>query len=259
MAKIKVLITTVLLTAVSTVVGVHARQSAASSAAGIEVAPFPDTAIRPGVTLIYSPAFTAAWAELKDLTRGDVDIVENDPIAKELLRKLNAQYPPYSLQPDIAAAGGLVRDGVINRFKKVAMDKWGMIPAIGWEPDDRSEIWCLAYLRKQLRFPSPYPIISDPLWFNEGDHTIPARGFGFSVQKNTNPNLVDQSVIAYYRSPDEFVVVLKTCDETEVVLSCIPPNETIGETTKRTDHLIAQHSPSKFTDGDTLHIPFLEM
>jgi hypothetical protein len=185
------------------------------------VLPYLDAPAPVQSNLVYGAAFLAAWDALESRLGGPV-LVESRP---EIADGLNRAAASSALAEgrDWFALAGFTGEGIIDRINQEIRRRWrNAEPPMLESPDDPSEIWCHAVMRKICEFSHPFSGFAEPMSFRSGgaDTAVPVLAFGLhGLEVSGNPvavgrdqRIASQVTIVDYRSEDDFVVSLRLAE-----------------------------------------------
>lgn len=200
-----------------------------SNPSGTIFTPVLDAKIDKSKNLIYCSTFQLAWNHLAhDVIKDTVEIKD----APDYISKLNSMInlPPCVSEDAYIAIAGLVKDNVINKTKKLLSEKFGenLFDLIGHQNFDSNDIFAFSYLFKNLPFEKIFEKINGHIMEFDGKKSV-VKAFG--IEKDKQLEKLVNVVCFNYKNNDQFIITLKTKSNTdEVVISTIPPEETLEKT-----------------------------
>lgn len=222
------------------------------------VTPHLQTPIARGTNVLWCGTFQLAWNEVCRLIGEDVHFVEDPPMVAVLNKKA---FTRDDLDAEsYVAVAGFVRDGIRARIQAELQRKFKgrasprLLPDMGSSPRWQ-DITAYAYLFKHLEFATPFEKLDEPLYFQ--DTRVPAFGMG-SEYKPVHKQMCSQVIILDYRSPDDFIIELKTKAVLDrLILAKITPGATLAETIAHVTSRCEETAPTMARDGDILKVPKL--
>ena len=214
------------------------------------IAPTLDTKIEKGKNIVYCSTFQMAWNQLyRDVIKDTIEI--ND--APDYVSKLNLLInSPAGVSEDAyIAVAGIVKDNVIDKTHKLLKEKFAvnLFDLIGHLNFSSNDIFAFSYLYKNLPFEEVFEKINGHSFEFGGRKSI-VKAFGINED---NERLREMVRVLYvdYKNHDQFVISLKTKSSTdEVVISTLPPEETLGKTYLK----IRKYFEKNYTDDFTSRV-----
>ena len=222
------------------------------------VTPHLQTPIARGTNVLWCGTFQLAWNEVCNLIGEDVHFVEDPPMVAFLNKKA---FTAADLDDEsYVALAGFVRSGIRTKIQAELQRKFKgrakprHLPDMGLTPRPQ-DIIAYAYLFKHLEFATPFEKLGEPLHFQ--GTKLPAFGMG-SKYKREHREMCSQVSVLDYRSPDDFIIELKTKAASDrLILAKVTPGGTLGETIAHVISRCEKAAPAEATDGDILKVPKL--
>jgi hypothetical protein len=212
-----------------------------------------------GKNILWCATFQIAWNELCDLLGGEVHL-ENAPEMVAILNKKSVTRSDLD-ESSFVAMAGFVDKGVLEKIAAELEKKFQgqASPELLPHPGSLApELWvAYAYLFKALPFEWAFKRLKWPLSF--GNVEVECFGIQQYLKRQRNEVKAASQLLIYdYRSPDDFIIELKTRAESDrLFLAKIPPSTTLAETIASIQKRVAQGKPTKIHECDTLKIPVL--
>jgi len=209
--------------------------------------------------ILWCATFQIAWNELCDLFGGEVHL-ENAPEIVEILNKKSVTRSDLD-EASYVAMAGFVDKGVLEKIATELEKKFQgqASPELLPQPGSLApELWvAYAYLFKALPFEWAFERSKWPLSF--GNVGVECFGIQQFLRRQRNEVKAASQLLIYdYRSPDDFIIELKTRAKSDrLFLAKILPAATLAETIAAIQKRIAQEKPTKIHECDTLKIPVL--
>ncbi len=222
------------------------------------ITPHLQTPIAPGRNVLWCGTFQLTWNEVCKLIGEDVHFVKDPPMVAFLNKKAFAEADLDD--ESYVALAGFVRDGIRAKIQAELQRKFKgrarprLLPNMGLTPRPQ-DIIAYAYLFKHLEFATPFEKLDGLLDFQGTD--LPAFGMGREYKRGRE-RMYSQVSILDYRSPDDFIIELKTKAASDrLILAKVAPAATLAETIAHVTSRCEKAAPAEATDGDILKIPKL--
>jgi len=215
------------------------------------IVPTLDTPCPPGKNVIWCSSFQLAWNEIRDKVVGAPLEVAG---AEEIAARLNvAKQSSSDLEPGtFYAAGGRVKDGIIDKIKKDMATKFPSRtpPNLAEYASESNGILVYAYLTASVPFCYPFRQAQVAFGNSRGQKTkVEAFGvWGYAAQYE---DIRRQVEILYcetrpdWRRVKECAVDLcKDSQPYQVVVAIVEPKGTLGQTLEYVRRSIAEYSKS---------------
>ncbi|SHJ95294.1 Serpin (serine protease inhibitor) [Clostridium cavendishii DSM 21758] len=182
--------------------------------------------------MIWCGTFQMAWNELRDNMIKEDIILEGDNILVKELNKKNFTKNDIDENSYIAMVG-YNKDGIVEKVNKALKDKFNeggkwQVETVLNNPND---ILAYAFLKKNVEFEYAFENLKDGVEFS--DEKVQAFGIGDKTVRENKEALLNQIRILYYGGDDDFIISLKGKNpEDELILSKIPPQDTLNNTLK---------------------------
>jgi hypothetical protein len=222
---------------------------------GTIVSPCLEAEIPKGTNVLWSGTFQLVWNELCDLTGGEIHFVKDPPEISALNKRA---FTTNGIDPgSYVALAGFVRDDIYKRIPTVVEERLGarfsprLIPQrpANARPQDIAAYACLA---KQLNFAIPFEQLDQGLTFKG----VAVRSFGVKEFKAECLGMYPQIQILDYRSPDDFIVELKTdSDGDRLMLAKIKREPTLSDTISEVSNRIRNKEGEPASTNDVLNVP----
>jgi hypothetical protein len=221
------------------------------------VSPHLEAPITEGGNVLWCGTFQLAWNELRTLIGEDLHFAGKEP---EMVAVLNKRQFLKSDLDDASyvAVADFVRNDVHGRIQRELQRKFGgqaspkLLPSRADTPRPQ-DIVAYSYLFKNLEFPVVFERIEQPLRF--GASRVHCFGIG-DVFKPGQAPMYGQVRVLDFRSPDDFIVELRTKSEGDrVILAHTRPGKTLGETIAAVQDRALHGKPSPAYQGDVLKVP----
>ncbi len=211
------------------------------------IVPTLDTPVERGKSAVWCATFQLAWNRLwKEILREPPIVRGAEALSKRLN---NASYPEADLpEGTFYAAAGLMRDGIGDRIRKEMAAKFPAArpPDIGANRGTVAVAY--AYLQAGLKFKNPFFDNQEPLHFADttGRKTA-VKSFGVR-RDDSGAQMVLRDLVAVLHQagdrgprPEEFILdPSKDSDPVQLVLACIPWEETLERTIAAAEKRIAE-------------------
>jgi len=214
------------------------------------VVPTLDTPVEAGKSAVWCATFQLAWSRLARNALREPPIVRG---AEELSKRLNSASFSEANLPEgtFYAAAGWMRDGTADWIRKEMAAKFPAAspPDLGVTSETLAVAY--AYLQVRLKFKDTFFDNLEPLHFTDSTGKKTAvKSFGLRrVDAGTQFDLRDQMAVLYQqgdreRGPEEFIIdPSKGSDPIQLVLACIPQEETLERTIEAAEGRIAGPKP----------------
>jgi len=203
------------------------------------IVPTLDTPCPPGKNVIWCSSFQLAWNEIKDKVIGaPLEVVG----AEEVAARLNtAKQSSSDLEPgSFYAAGGRIKDGVINQIKKDMAAKFPSHVLPDFKDFDGG-LLAYSFLTACVSFKHPFRQVGEGLTFGgPGSTRTSVEAFGFSeVDEGSYEKIREQVGVLYARLSDkpnrwefsEFALDLgRHSQPYEVVIALVEPKGSLAQT-----------------------------
>jgi hypothetical protein len=217
----------------------------------------PDIPLAANQNVLWCGTLQLAWNKAIDLV-GEKLHFANQPPEVDLLNR--EDFSSADLDPDsyVAIADfernhveDEIRSALEKTFHGAASPELIPTPPPHPGPDD---FVAYSYLYKNLAFAHPFAE-NDPLSFGQAQ----VENFGFLNDKDSlDPAVFGQVSIYDYKSPDDFIIKLKTkSPDDELILAKITPGATLQETIATVLQRMAGAQPETAEERDQLAIPKL--
>ncbi len=201
------------------------------------IVPTLDTPCPSGKNVIWCSSFQLAWNEIRDKVIGAPLTVVG---AEEVAARLNTAKPVGSdLEPGtFYAAGGRVKDGIINKIKKDMATKFPSHVPPDFAPYAQERDGILAYSYLTARVPFPHPFRQAHVAFgNSRGQKIEVEAFGVWGYGDQYEDIRRQVEILYcelerdWRRVRECAVDLcKDSQPYQVIVAIVEPRGSLGQT-----------------------------
>jgi len=217
----------------------------------------PDVPLPKNQNVLWCGTLQLAWNKAIDLV-GEKLHFSNQPPVVELLNQEDFTSADLNAGSYVALADfernnveDEIRAALAKTFHGAASPE--LIPPrpSHFGPDD---FVAYAYLYKNLSFPQPF---EDNPSLDFGKTKV--KNFGFVTNLDRLPDgLIEQVTICDYKSPDDFIIKLKTkSPDDELILAKVPPASTLQATMDNVLQREKMNKPVTPGSGDTLAVPKL--
>ncbi|MCY3021904.1 MAG: hypothetical protein NTW87_23075 [Planctomycetota bacterium] len=236
-------------------------KSYSGSSEGLEATVFVptlDTPMPPGKNVIWCSSFQIAWNKLRnDVIKAPVEVKGAEAIAKRLN---NAPQSENDLAPDsYFAAAGFVKDGITDQIAKGMAKEFAAAPTPQFDAPPEALV-AYAYLAANVDFTIPFFENRKDLVFKDSNgKETRVSSFGvrpeddyayFGLRKQVGLLFVRMAAEGF-RKLEEFAV--DPCNGSspyQLVLACVKPEGTLGETVAALDKKAAEAAGTR--DRETL-------
>ena len=155
------------------------------------------------------------------------------------------------------ALAGFVRNDIHGRIRKALKEKFGDLARPGFIPSKSltprpQDFITYSYLFKNMEFRAPFERIKTPLVF--GGTKVAC--FGMDQYRSAHKRMYPQVLILDYKSPDDFVIELKTKSKGDrVILAKIQPKATLAATIASVKARATPAAAEQAIGGDILKVP----
>ncbi len=230
---------------------------------GTVVTPTADAKIQHARNALWCATAQLSWDRLAEAV-GTKGLPVEEPADTTAVEAMNREpFPAGALDPKtFVAMGGLVREGVRERFERALVDRFGRVP----EPVKVGDLGpegaaAFSYLLKEMRFATAFADDLAPLPFHVGPlpwvGTARVRSFG----GRSGDDALDQVRLQWEDDagdPGEFILELRPETNDRILLARVEPEDTLWATW----HSVAEHLGGEgrpLPPGARLAVPVIDV